>query len=229
VAPASGLTPHRAAAVTGIGDFGLDVARKLAKMEGTELVTLDALMSALADGIVAVAAMWRPCPDLCEHLDKVSFQAGTPWLPIVMEHPRIRVGPWGAAPGRPCYRCFSGRRRQHDTQPEVTQALEAAYNRDASSGPVGYLPHHVTIAVGLAKLTLGKQAADGVAAVAGEALVVNVVSGRAAAHRVIPCHGCTRCGRDDRLGSRQPLSQVLSSLAGQEAAESRHCVRPLMR
>jgi bacteriocin biosynthesis cyclodehydratase domain-containing protein len=213
VAAASRLTPD-CVAVAGIGDFGQDVAGTLAKSEGNIMVSVDALENALTDGVVAVAGMWRPCPDVCERLDELSFQAGTPWLPIVMEHPRIRVGPWGAAPGGPCYRCYRWRKRQHDTQPHVTLALEAAYNGGAACGPAGYLPHHVTLAVGLAKLSLQKQAAGGVAAVAGEVLVVNVITGRSAVHRVIPCHGCTRCGTDDRLGSRPPLSQVMASLAG---------------
>jgi bacteriocin biosynthesis cyclodehydratase domain-containing protein len=213
VAAASRLTSTRLA-VAGIGDFGLDVARTLGKSEGSIMVTADALENALADGVVAVAGMWRPCPDLCERLDELSFQAGTPWLPIVMEHPRIRVGPWGAAPGAPCYRCYCWRRRQHDAQPRVTRALEEAYSRGAVCGPEGYLPHHVTLAVGLAKLSLRRQAADGVRAVAGEALLVNVITGKSAAHSVIPYHGCTRCGTDDRLGSRLPLSQVMASLAG---------------
>jgi bacteriocin biosynthesis cyclodehydratase domain-containing protein len=219
VATASRLTPARVA-LAGIGDFGLDVAGMLAKSEGSSLVTVSALEKALSEGIVAVAAMWRPCPDLCERLDELSFQAGTPWLPIVMEHPRIRIGPWGAAPGGPCYRCYSARKRQHDTQPEVTRALDAAYKRDATGGPLGYLPHHVTIAAGLAKLRLRRLADGGVATVAGEALAVNVITGGSVAHRVIPCHGCARCRTADRLGGRPSLSQVLALLAGPETEQS---------
>lgn len=220
MATASRLTPADMA-VTGVGDFGLDVARALAKSWGAMLVTLDALEGALADGVVGVAAMWRLCPKLCERFDGLSFEAGTPWLPIVMEHPRIRVGPWHAAPEGPCYRCYTARKSQHDLQPKVTRALEAAYDCDATAGPMGYLPHHVTTAVGLAGLSLRKQTTEGVTAAAGEALVVNVGSGKSAAHRVIPCHGCTRCGIDDRLGSHPPLRQVMASLAGHLDEQSR--------
>jgi bacteriocin biosynthesis cyclodehydratase domain-containing protein len=212
VAAASRLTPGRVG-VAGIGDFGLDVAGTIAKSEGGRMVAVDALENALADGLVAVAAMSRPCPDLCERLDELAFQAGTPWLPIVMEHPRIRVGPWGAAPGGPCYRCYCWRKRQHDTQPQVTLALEAAYGGGAAGGPTGYLPHHVTLAVGLARLCLHKQATDGTEAAAGRALWVNVNTGRPAMHRVIPSHGCTRCRPDDRLGGPLSLSEVAASLA----------------
>ncbi len=207
-----GLTPGRVA-IAGVGDFGLDVADALAKSEGARSVTPGVLESALADGVVAVAALSRPCPDLCERLDELAFQAGTPWLPIVMEHPRIRVGPWGAAPAGPCYRCYCGRKRQHDTQPAVTRALEAAYDGGTASGPEGYLPHHVNLAVGLASLSLRRHAAQGIAAAAGEALLVNVTSGRPAAHAVVPSHGCTRCRPGDRLGGRAPLCQVMTEIA----------------
>jgi bacteriocin biosynthesis cyclodehydratase domain-containing protein len=220
VATASRLTSTRMA-VAGIGGFGLDVAQAVAKSWGAMLLTLDALEGALADGVVGVAAMWRPCPKLCERLDGLSFEAGTPWLPIVMDHPRIRVGPWGAAPEGPCYQCYAARKSQHDLQPKVTRALEAAYDCDATDGPTGYLPHHVTTAVGLAKLSLRKQTAEGVAAATGEALVVNVVTGKSAAHIVIPCHGCTRCGTGDRLGSDPPLRQAVASLAARIDDQSR--------
>jgi bacteriocin biosynthesis cyclodehydratase domain-containing protein len=214
VAATSRLTPGRVA-IAGTGDFGLAVARTLAKCEGVGTVTPYALESALAVGVVAVAAMWRPYPDLCERLDEVAFQAGTPWLPIVMEHPRIRVGPWGAAPAGPCYRCYCWRKRQHDTQPAVTRALEAAYSGGTVEGPRGYLPHHVNLAVGLARISLRKQAGQGTAAVAGEALLVNVFSGRSAVHTVIPSHACARCGSGDRLGGRASLSEVMSAVAGE--------------
>jgi bacteriocin biosynthesis cyclodehydratase domain-containing protein len=212
VAAASRLTPSRVAAA-GIGEFGLEVAERVAKSENGSLVTVDALENALVHGVMGIAAMWRPCPDLCERLDELAFQAGTPWLPIVMEHPRIRVGPWGAAPGGPCYRCYCWRRRQHDTQPQVTRALEAAYGASAAGGPTGYLPHHVTLAVGLARLSLREQATSGMEGAADRVLWVNVVTGRPAMHRVIPSHGCTRCRPDDRLGGRLSLSEVTALLA----------------
>jgi bacteriocin biosynthesis cyclodehydratase domain-containing protein len=212
VSAASRLTPGRVA-IAGIGDFGLDVAGMLATSGSGRMVTVDALQDGLAGGVVAVAAMWRPCPDLCERLDELAFRAGTPWLPVVMEHPRIRVGPWGAAPAGPCYRCYCWRKRQHDTQPQVTRALEAAYGDGAAGGPTGYLPHHVTLAVGLARLSLREHDTDGIDAAAGKALWVNVITGRPAMHRVIPAHGCTRCRPHDRLGGRLPLSEVVASLA----------------
>jgi bacteriocin biosynthesis cyclodehydratase domain-containing protein len=208
---AAALRLSQPVVAAGLGDFGQHVARLLVSEQGWGEVTADAWETALADGSVLVVVMWHPQPALCERLDAVSFATGTPWLPVVADHPRIRVGPWGAAPHGPCYDCYLRRKRQHEVRHAASKAIEDAYDQNPARGVAGYLPHHARLAAGLAGISVRTQLAQGVAAVAGQAQVANIVTGKTATHRVIACHGCPRCGAGHRLGGQIPLAELVKA------------------
>src|ERR1700733_4270765 len=46
-----------------------------------------------------VIALSRPDPELCQCADRLAFERNRVWLPIVMEHPVIRIGPLIRPPG----------------------------------------------------------------------------------------------------------------------------------
>jgi bacteriocin biosynthesis cyclodehydratase domain-containing protein len=205
--------------VAGVGDLGEHVARLLAgDRPDYELVAADALGPAIAAAPdAAVVAMWRPCPSLCDTVDDLAFRNRRPWLPVVMEHPYLLVGPWVSPGTGACYRCYRARRVQHDGQHRVTSALGEAYERDPACGPQGYLPHQARIAASLAEMVLRKAlsglhgpAGDDVAA--GEVTSVNVLNGKTSRHRVVACHGCPRCSPTDRLGGRADGYHGLAAL-----------------
>jgi bacteriocin biosynthesis cyclodehydratase domain-containing protein len=193
-------------ALVGVGGFGEHVSRLLARRQGgCEIVAPAVLQHAFADApAVTIVALWRPWPSLCDRVDDLAFRSGRPWLPIVVEHPHLLVGPWIEPGSGACYRCYQARRVQHDIQHKVTSALAAAYERNPACGPAGYLPHHARIAAGLAELALRRGLPDQCggrdASVVGEAYAVSLLTGQTSAHRVIACHGCTRCGPGDQLG-----------------------------
>jgi bacteriocin biosynthesis cyclodehydratase domain-containing protein len=193
-------------AATAAGSFGGQVAALLAS-GNCHVVAPDEVKACFASGVDAVVvAMWRACPSLCEQTDGQAFRYGVPWLPVVMEHPRLRIGPWVDPLLGPCYECYRQRKIQHDTHHAATSALEGAYERDPACGPGGYLPHHARVAAGIAGMTLRR----GIAArrsrglspgPAGEVSVINVLTWQTATHRVIARHGCPRCGREDGPGN----------------------------
>ncbi len=138
------------------GDFGRSMA---AVLPGWKPVDLDAaadgaslkqrLAATVSGSSFVLFASWRERQDVTRLLDRLCHEAAKPWIPIVVEHPWVRVGP-GIAPGQtPCHKCFALRRLQHDPSPDLSLALEAAYANNSQKGVRGYLPHHLRIAAGL--------------------------------------------------------------------------------
>src|SRR5689334_12202771 len=89
---------------------------------------------------VRVLASWYPVPGLMSALDEATFQTGIPWLPVIQEHPLVRIGP-AVIPGLgPCYSCARQRFLQHDDDAQMSKALLSFYEGHPGAGPVGYLP-----------------------------------------------------------------------------------------
>ncbi|HEY7143135.1 MAG TPA: TOMM precursor leader peptide-binding protein [Streptosporangiaceae bacterium] len=155
-----------------------------------------------------VVGLWRPWPALCGTADELAFEYRRPWLPIVMDHPHLRVGPL-VVPGRgACFSCFAAWQAQHDDQRTASAAVLHAYDLDGRLGPRGYLCHHARLAAALAHVVLGRLAATP-GSVTGQVVSVNVLGPGLRAHRVAARPGCTRCGRPRRRGD----SDVLAALA----------------
>jgi bacteriocin biosynthesis cyclodehydratase domain-containing protein len=153
-----------------------------------------------ADAGAVVLALWRPSPALCERVDELAFSSQRPWLPVIAEHPVIRVGPWIAPPAAPCYACYQARRGQHDEQRETTGLLHDAYDRDESCGPAGFLPHHARTAAGIA-LSMLEAAARGTL-VTGQVVTARLTRLEVSADRVVPMHGCARCSSPGAAAER---------------------------
>lgn len=194
--------------VAGAGDFGEAVRDRFSREFGAVPVAVEELTADRPPpGMphVLVVALWRPLEDLCEHIDEAAFAAGRPWLPVVFEHPWVVVGPWLAPPDGPCHRCYLGRRAQHWQHSDTAQATSDAYAADPELGIRGHLPHHVRLTVGLAQRALRLREP-------GLVLSVNTVGNRISAHRTLGCHGCPRCGRQDRLGADGAVAKAARSL-----------------
>lgn len=189
--------------IVGVGPFGQHVATVLTGRfgEGTRVAgrpgvdtTDDDLSAAFgrpADAVVL--ALWRPAPALCETADRLAHETGTPWLPVVVEHPHLTVGPWVTPGAGPCFRCFHRRRVQHDVEWAVTRAVHEAYDRDPARGPRGFLPQHARLAAGVAASYLDR-AFGGDASPAGRFTTISLRSATPVSHPVLACHGCDRCG-----------------------------------
>jgi bacteriocin biosynthesis cyclodehydratase domain-containing protein len=169
------------------GEFGYRVTRLLTEaFPGSRDIGADDLAEAFTgDAAAIVVVVPRPSWTLCERADELAYAHEKPWLPVVMEHPVLRVGPLVRPPSGPCFACYRSRRRQHDTERAASAALGAAYDADASLAPAGYLPHHARLAAGVAAgfLTGGE---------AGLAFAFDVLSSSGGTHRVVSCHDCER-------------------------------------
>ncbi|MFC4057772.1 TOMM precursor leader peptide-binding protein [Planomonospora corallina] len=163
---------------------------------------------------VRVLAAFRPAPRLEEALDGASSAYRTPWFPVVVEHPRLRVGPVVAPGHGACARCFRTRRRQHDAGHRLTDLLADAYTADPALGPGGHLPHHVELAALLTVQLLESVLGDGGAAEAGHVRHFHLLDGGLSRSTVVGVHGCRRCRTtpDQRESTWRDLANELPGL-----------------
>ncbi|GAB2463504.1 TOMM precursor leader peptide-binding protein [Streptosporangium sandarakinum] len=202
-----------------LGGFGAAVAGRVRELRDGVAVTpadehghLDPSLWPAAR--VRVLASFRPAPRLEETLDGASFAYRTPWFPVVLEHPRLRVGPV-AAPGHgACARCFATRRRQHDPTHHLGAVLAGAYDADPALGPGGHLPHHTELAALLTVRLTDSLLADGGAAEAGHVRHVHLLDGTLGRSTVVGVHGCRRCRStpDQRESTWRDLADELPEL-----------------
>jgi hypothetical protein len=89
--------------------------------------------------------------------------------------------------------------------------VREAYAADPTLGISGHLPHHVRLAVGLARQLLRLREP-------GLVLSANTVGSRISAHRTLGCHGCPRCGRQDRLGADGTVARAVLALRAPDLA-----------
>ncbi|PPG98231.1 hypothetical protein C5C00_03480 [Rathayibacter rathayi] len=167
-----------------------------------------------------VVVAWRESAELVEAVDRSSAETGVPTTQAVLVHPRLRVGPTivPRASGGPsntiggCQRCLDRRQRQHDGGIIRAEALWRHYAAEPAAGPVGYLPHHVSIA---SVLLAGVAAAAREGRLLEERNVVRTVhllNGTTHRTELIPVHGCDRCGVTRPDASWSALSTELAAV-----------------
>ncbi|MEU8813739.1 TOMM precursor leader peptide-binding protein [Actinoplanes sp. NPDC048796] len=174
----------RVISALGVGAFGRRVA---ADLPATPAGDLGTAFASRPD--VVVVALWRPSPALCDEADRMSFGTGTPWLPVILDHPVVRIGPWIAPPAAPCFDCCRRRRAQHTMHGDKSAMLHEAYDRDPALGPSGFLPHHARATAATVRLLLRR-----VADLAGRVVTLQPDGPRLTADPVAPMPGCARCG-----------------------------------
>ncbi|WP_017578195.1 NB-ARC domain-containing protein [Nocardiopsis kunsanensis] len=88
-----------------------------------------------------------PRPELEHALHDQAARGGARGLPVVLEHPLLRVGPIAEA-GAPCSQCLERRRRQLARDGRVEDLWRAFHG--AGGKPRGVLPHEFALAAALA-------------------------------------------------------------------------------
>lgn len=172
-----------------------------------------------ATGTVVVA-LWRPDRALCARADELAFSHQRSWLPIIMEHPVIRVGPLVTPPAGPCVQCSYRRQAQHDGHELASAALHAAYAADGALGPTGYLPHHARMAAAVAVDMLRQRSQDcpteGLATAAAHVVTIRLTRLGLSVNRVVPCYNCPLCNVSQTPDSTRlgPLVASLQAVAG---------------
>lgn len=186
--------------VLAVGGFGAAVADRLRRERHDLEISTDRagspeLSASWPDADLRILASWRETPRLAELLDARSADWGTPWFPVLAEHPRLRVGPVVVPGAGACYRCFRKRRAQHERDAAHVATLHAHYDASPESGPDGFLPHHVDMAAGMALDVLRRFDAGEGKLFAGTVRHWHLLEQHLSGGRVVGVHACDRCRR----------------------------------
>ena len=197
------------------GGFGERTARLLsAQFAGSAVLSPDGVEQALGTsrGTVVLAAQ-NPAPSLCERLDDLAYRFSRPWLPVVMDNSVVRVGPLVRPPYGPCFRCFQGRRAQHDREAAATALLHRSYDTGQHSGPGGFLPHHARLAAAVAATCLRAVPEAGAPDGPYDSVVttIRLREWGMTRNHVVPRHGCPRCGSSGAVASGAVASGAVAS------------------
>lgn len=163
-----------------------------------------------------ILATWRPAPAIAGVMDEAAFAWRLPWLPIVCEHPYLRIGPVVVPGASSCYTCHRQRLLQHSGTADLTDALHRHYDANPAAGPQGYLDSFVTLAAMTAQEISTRLATDPTAE-AGQVRQVHLLTLRTVQRRAMGIHGCPRCGsgRDERNRSFAQLEADLNQVLPQ--------------
>ncbi|GAA0369381.1 hypothetical protein GCM10009541_09840 [Micromonospora gifhornensis] len=190
--------------VVAVGDFGRAVAGRLvSRIAGTQVT--ESVPAATPPLRPIVLASWREARTIARSID--ADDAVPWWLPVILTHPQIRVGPvlGGQLPG--CYDCLLGQVLATDEQPHVTRALWDLYDQDRWSGPLGYLEHHVSVAAALATMLIRQQDPC-----SQRILSYDLLDGTVRTDAFVPVDGCPR-------GERAAAAQQLPGGSGDRAGQ----------
>ncbi|WP_128092710.1 TOMM precursor leader peptide-binding protein [Streptomyces afghaniensis] len=168
-----------------VGDFGRAMSRQLiAEMPSATVVDHATACSADTSSPL-VLATWREVPALARSLDRLPRIPW--WIPVVYDHPMIRVGPVLGRNLPGCYDCLAGRMLSAAENPALKRDMWDMYDHDSALGIHGYLEHHAVIAASLTS-ALCRSAPEALR----EVQVYDVLHGTLDRHTFVPLPNCER-------------------------------------
>lgn len=136
----------------------------------------------------------RPVSRLFKTMDTLAHNWKTPWLPVVLEHPYLRIGPFiEPTRGESCYHCFERRYLQHHLTPDYLQALYHYYDHTPTAGPKGHLKVFTGLAAAHTTGLLNRYHFDGTSVI-DDVWQINLLTRESIRSKVVGIHGCPRCG-----------------------------------
>ncbi|WP_201028604.1 hypothetical protein, partial [Geobacillus sp. B4113_201601] len=132
-----------------IGEFANRIGGLLSKRLETDRIKVEdndfEKLPVRYDADLYVVISEHLCVDLCKYIDNINHNYKKCFLPIVVDHPYLTVGPFVQYGQGACYHCYYERFMQHNPIPHVTRALERHYSEFIGKGPKGYHPLDVAI------------------------------------------------------------------------------------
>ncbi|GLW30280.1 TOMM precursor leader peptide-binding protein [Actinoplanes regularis] len=212
--------------VTPVGPFGYAVAERLRDLcDDVEIAGADATSTLARPRVpdlsrppaprLNLLVTWRRMPELEREFDEESFRSGRPWLPVVLDHPMLEIGPAVVPGAGACHGCYRLRIAQHDNARVIRAAIDDYYEAHPEAGPDGFLPSTALLAAATAAEVVGRLRADP-AEEAGRVRQIEVPVQQLRTGRVVGVHGCPRCGlgRDETTRSYARLPEMLQGVLG---------------
>ncbi|AVQ98349.1 TOMM precursor leader peptide-binding protein [Oceanobacillus sp. M65] len=199
-----------------VGSFGKEVAERISQRDEKVVVTeLEGYQYFLPtdrfpSAKIHIFASDKPLSRLSKHLDIIFSKWKEPWLPIIQEHPYVRIGPFVIPDEEGCYHCFESRYLQHSSNPSHVKALYDYYSSNPMSAPKGYLPGFAGFVASYAWNLIQKFDQKDFS-MAGKVYQLNMLSRTSLSSKVISVHGCPRCGfeRDPKMASIDLLAKSI--------------------
>ncbi|OAJ76157.1 hypothetical protein AYJ08_19960 [Brevibacillus sp. SKDU10] len=185
--------------VIAVGTFGTEVANQIVSRAPETVVThMPATYTQLPTHLFPVArihvlASWRAVSQLSNQMDEYSYRWKIPWLPVVMDHPYLRIGPFVDTSEGACYHCFEKRYLQHSPTPEYIDALNSYYDAHPEAGPKGFLRVFASLSAAQV-IHLEKCYRQESTSISGSLWQINILTSEPLQTQVIGVHGCPRCG-----------------------------------
>lgn len=177
------------------GQFGVATSRLLSRT--VEAVHVDLSpgdtvpVEALTGQTFVAAILWHGDHRLCEAIDAACWLKGLPWAAAWLDEAILFCGLL-VCPGRgPCYGCFRRRSQTHQLAGDRWAAIEQARATQPAIGPPGFAPVAAWIAA--AAVLDASEKCTRVQA-AGRFRTVDLIDGSVLETRIVPVHGCARCG-----------------------------------
>lgn len=159
---------------------------------------------------IHVLAAGFPVSNVCLLVDSMANKWRVPWLPVIVDHPHLRIGPT-VSPVGPCYSCFRRRRLQHLADVDLELSRESYYESGESQGPEGFLDPWMSFAA-VVVWELAHGLIHDPENVSGKVYEINMVTLRSQSGNAIGFHGCPRCGLH-RNESTRSIDGLLAELA----------------
>lgn len=206
-----------------VGPFGYAVAERLRDLcRDVEVAGIDATGAVTAgraepgrEARLDVLVAWRRVPAMERQFDEESFRSRRPWLPVVLDHPTLEIGPLVVPGEGACHGCYRRRIAQHDAARTVRAAVDRHYDADPQAGPAGYLPATALFAAATVAEVVDRFR-DAPRDEAGRVRQIDVPTQQLRSGRVVGVHGCPRCGsgRDEATRSYERLPAMLQGVWG---------------
>lgn len=210
--------------VTPVGPFGYAVAERLRDLcHDVEVAGAGATGTVVRPRVpdparppgprLNLLVTWRRVPQMEQEFDEESFRSGQPWLPVILDHPVLEIGPVVVPGVGACHTCYRRRLAQHDGSRAIRDAVDQHYDADASAGPAGYLPATALFAAAAAAEVVDRLRAAP-ASEAGRVRQIDVPTQQLRSGLVVGVHGCPRCGlgRDETTRSYERLPAMLKGV-----------------
>jgi bacteriocin biosynthesis cyclodehydratase domain-containing protein len=204
--------------IVSVGSFGCAVSKYLSRFVCRfEEISADGdlVASTLASpiGHIIVLAAWRPVPALCEKLNCVSYETRTPFIPLIIDGPVLRLGPIVQPGTGGCWTCWTHRVAQHNGMFKDHSALMEFYNGNPSRGPSGFLePVAMIGAAQVARTVRALVALD--EHIPGSIWQMDMFTRHVSHGLLVGVDGCDKCGLNRCLITRSyaAIKEQLTSL-----------------
>ena len=204
------------------GRFGKAVQQHMLRYRddllGTATTSADPLRMAedLKSAKMLAFAAWRPDRKLCASLDRVAHETRKPFIPLIVEQNKLRLGPV-IVPGRSsCWTCWNRRTQQNFPWQAARHALLEFYDANPESGPEGYL--ETVAAMSAAKMAQVLAEIEKDHGCPGLVWQLDLITRHMDTYTTIGIHDCPRCGlqRPPQTRSVDLMSQELEWLWKQQ-------------